>query len=152
MTEQRKVKVMTTVPNGVELALREVGRDARYPGLRVHVPGSRTVKVGGDFALVDEGFMKAWLEQNENSQLVKSGALVVIAEDAPAPVDNVDQPEPETETRELTSGLEGDDVHQGASGDGPDGGGADEGSDPVHEGSESDKPTEHPADEEGEAS
>lgn len=115
MSDQRKVKVMTTVPNGIELSLRENGRNSRYPGLRVQVPGSRTVQVGGEFALVDEGFMKAWLEQNENSQIVKSGALVIVAEDAPPPVDNVEQQEPETTGAEGRSVPEGDGgLHHGA--------------------------------------
>lgn len=108
MSDQRKVKVMTTVPNGIELSLRENGRNSRYPGLRVQVPGSLTVQVGGEFALVDEGFMKVWLDQNENSQLVKSGALVIVAEDAPPPVDNVEQQEPETTGTEGLAVPEGD--------------------------------------------
>lgn len=89
--EQRKVKVMTTVPNGIELSLRESAGAARYPGLRVQVPGAQTVQVGGAFALVDDGFMRAWLEQNQNSELVRSGALVIVSEDQPPPTDNIEQ-------------------------------------------------------------
>lgn len=82
--QPRKVRVVSTLPVKVELRLHEPVGDPQQ-GLGHHVPvGDPVVILPGTETEVDAEFMRAWLEQNADVEMVRSKAITVIEDDGPA--------------------------------------------------------------------